>query len=389
MTRRWQGLIGLWLIGWTLTSCSQRPLEVTLQEGRELEEQGEYVAAMKYYQYLPDPWLREVCQHNLEYLYGDILDGMLAREQDADTAKTYYDLGEAYYDKARSLPDKKKVAPNHGFDTQSYFAERQAFFESHSLTALQEATQRRPDYREALKLAGLVYEEMEQPEEAIAVYQSLAETYSDSAEVCYRLGILLYNQGHTWEGLEYAERAAMLAPENPNPHFALGLLYAREGQPDYAISEFHQTLCYTPSYQAAYQKLAQVYLRQNNLIDAERVLRLGVEQNPDALQLGLFYNSLRSVLDAKEVEMAEEVYQQLSATTEAKSVADQEDEEASEISPRLQRRQLQLQLNIVKRQRSYILPCTDDAEDHPYFTRKIALLEEQIAQLDQEIRALQ
>ena len=127
----WHYLLFLWMFTGSLlvvSSCMERPPTVTLQRGRELEEQGNYTGALEHYQDMENPGFREICTNNLRYLYGDILDAMLAQQQEPETAEGYFALGNAYYEKARSIPESHDISPNMWFDSASYFSEQREQF---------------------------------------------------------------------------------------------------------------------------------------------------------------------------------------------------------------------------------------------------------------------
>jgi tetratricopeptide (TPR) repeat protein len=377
----------LCIFGCGLISCIYQSQEARLQDGRTLEEQGNYIGAMKHYQRMPNPGFREVCSNNLRLLYGDILAAMIAQRDNPNSAETHYALGKAYYEKARSIPAYQEIVPNQGFDSSTYFAGQQARFYAQSQTALESATQLRGNYQDALLLKGNVYEAAEKPEKAVPVYQQLVDLKTESPEAYYQLGKLLYDRGQIEDGLQLAQQAIDMDPDNLDAHFVLGILYAREEADDQAIAEFHQVLCHDLRHQEAYYKIAQLYLRQNNLIDAERVLRLGLTNNPESIHLAAFYASLKAVLDEKERAEAQRVSQQLaSATEEFQSVPDVTGQTSEKISPVLQLNQLRLNLNILKRQRPYVLLCAG-TEEHPYFNKQITLIQEKIEKLEQSVQS--
>jgi tetratricopeptide (TPR) repeat protein len=335
---------------------------------------------------MSDPGLRDVCEHNLRHLYGDILDAIKAQKESPNSAEAFYNLGKAYYEKALSIPDEYEVVPNQGFNTKTYFAEQQKQFHSQADTTLESATQLQPNYQEALLLKGNLYEETEQPEKAISVYQQIVDLEPESPEAFYRLGMLLHNQGQTEEGLELAKQAVDMEPENPDAHFTLGILYAREENDTQAATEFHQTLCSNPQYVDAYYRLAQLYLRQSNLVDAERVLLLGLKHNSEALRLSILYRSLKSILDDKAFDEFVSIYKQIFGQViddlAVGALADKE----FEPSPDLEIRYFQLSISILERRRPYILPCAD-IEEHPFFNRQITMLQGKIEELEQSIQS--
>lgn len=372
-------MLGLCGLGCSLISCGKPAQEATLRQGRALEEQGDYLAAFDYYQQMKNPGFRQICTSNLRYLYGDILDAMLAQKNTPDTPDVQYLLGKAYYEKAASLPQGLEITPNMDFDSQTYFSQRREYFQNQAMTALTTAAAMKSDYQEALLLQAALYEEGDAPEQAIPIYQRLLALQPESPRIASHLGQLLYRQGQTTEGLELAEQAVQYMPDNAEAHVILAGLYAEEGQESPAIQHFQYALCADPHDLETYYRLSQIFLYNGNLIDAERVLRLGFINNPDAVSLGLFYMALNSLLDGKAEDEAKQIIQQM----EGEAVQDQTGKiQMADENPWLQIRYLRLRMQLVQRQRPYWLPCSGE-EENPYFDSQLQMTERQITALEQ------
>lgn len=372
-------MLGLCVLGGSLISCGKPGQEATLMQGRALEEQGDYIGAFDHYQQMKNPGFRAICTSNLRYLYGDILDAMLEQKNTSDTPDIQYLLGKAYYEKAASLPQGKEITPNSDFDSYSYFSKQREYFQNQALTALTSATAMKSDYQEALLLQAALYEDGDAPEQAIPIYQRLLALQPNSARVCSHLGQLLYRQGQTIEGLELAEQAVQYAPDNAEACAILAGLYAEEGQEILAIQHFQHALCADPHDLETYYRLSQIFLYNGNLIDAERVLRLGYINNPDAVSLGLFYLALNSLLDGKAEDEAKEIVQEMAG----EAVKDQTGKiQMAGEDPGLQIRYLRLRMKLIQRQRPYRLPCSAE-EENPYFDSQLQMAERQITALEQ------
>jgi tetratricopeptide (TPR) repeat protein len=198
--------------------------------------------------------------------------------------------------------------------------------------------------------------------------------------------MLLHDQGQTEKGLELATQAITLGPDDPDAHYTLGILYAREENDEWAFAELHQTLCIDPHYMDAYYALSQLFLRQGNFLDAERILRLGFSKDPENLRLSLFYRSLKSVSDEKELDEFVTIYRALYGEVITRLALDALKDEDFEPNPALEIRYLRLIQNMMKREQPYMLPCADEKE-HPYFKRQIARIQEEIEELEQTIQA--
>ena len=379
-------LLSLFVIGLvsSVTSCIKRPGDVTLMEGRAFEEQGDYPGALEHYQKMSDPGFRQDCIHNLRYLYGDVLDALVAQQQEPASPYAAFDLGEAYYEKSLTVPQGKDVQQNSsGFDSATYFQERRKHFESQAMTALETATKLHPEYQDALLLQAQLAEKQDDPEKAIMIYQRLLDLKTESAVVLYRLSYLLYDRGQTKRAIELADQAAQEYPDDPNTHFVLGVLHAKGGDKAASLEAFHHTICADPHYIEAYYRIAQFFLSDRNPLDAERILLFGFLQNPDSLQLGLFYNSVQTLLDSLEEEEASSIVQDFEGEV-IKDTAGNID--MTEQSLGLQLRYQRLRLKLIQRLRPYRLPCTEE-EENRYFRHQIALMQERIESLEQQIAA--
>ena len=376
-------LLGLVIM--SMVSCAQEK-PATLQEGRALEEQGDYLGAMANYQKMRNPEFRDECLHNLRHLYGDILDAALAQKETPTSAAANYRLGQAYYAQARTFPEYADIIPNAGLDTAAFFAEQRARLQAQAQQALAAATQLQADYQDALLLQGNLYADRSEPDQAVTIYQQLVALRTEAPQAYYQLSVLLYARGQTQEGLELAKMAAATYPDNPDAQLVLGILAAQEGEDAQAVAAFQQTLCRDPRRAEVYDRIAQIYLRQNDFIDAERVFRLGVTNNPAARKLAIFYSALKSILDAQEQAEMQTVYKQIAQETGTAQTPTEAALKAKNLSPALQRLNLGLRLKLLKRQQPYALACAGAAEKS-YFTTEIARIQEKIANLPQASQA--
>jgi tetratricopeptide (TPR) repeat protein len=367
---------------WGIVSCVySTEQQVTLQEGRRLEKNDKFFQAETLYQNMPGTDIRDDSQHNLQHLYGNIMDAMRMQQQNPASAKAQYALGKAYYKKAQTIPKTSvDVSPNLWFDLESYFAERRSHFQGNAQQALETANQLQTDYEEALLLEGIVHEEMGQPEKALPNYRRLQELYPDTAVPVYRLGLLLYERGETGEAIRLVEQATSTYPDDPNTHYVLGVLYAREHRYEQAIKEFERVLCINANYSEPYYNIAQIYLAENNLIDAERVLRMGLITHPESFKLAGFYGSVKSILDAQDDVEARFIAQRTPTASEGVAELTGVSSQTSELSPALQIRQATLYRRVLQRQQPYTPHCAEQEEDI-YFSVQMAIFDEKIQSL--------
>jgi tetratricopeptide (TPR) repeat protein len=375
----------LCMIGGGLIACASRSQVGPIRQGRDLEEEGEYVRALKHYQQIGNPIVRQESTQNLHYLYGDILEALLALNT-GQNPEAYYTLGSAYYEKALSIPQAQEVIANPGFDTEAYFSKQRTQLQSQAISALETATQRQSDHKEALLLQAYIHEEREESEKAIRLYQQLLELNTQSADVLYRLAHLLYTRGQHEMGLKLAQEAVLRYPHHPKAHFVLGMVYEQEGQKEQAITAFQQAACSDPHSIEPYSRIAQLLLMHEQPVDAERVLRWGFSNNPESLQLSIFYHSLKSVLDRQELQELNAIYRALVGERSANLQIEALEGRDFGPSPALEIRHLQLQQIIVKRQKPYD-PACPGIEVNPYFDKQIARIQKKIEEIEPQLLA--
>lgn len=177
------------------------------------------------------------------------------------------------------------------------------------------------DVRANVNLANLLLAQG-QIDEAIALYRTALKTDPDHSVAHSSLGSALFQQGKSDEAISHFRAAVKVAPESVSAHLNLGIALRGVQQTDEAISEFEAALRLDPENQSAKNGMAEsladagavaagngqlevaaakfnqalelnpklvparfnlvrVYRLQNRLVDAERELRLLIEQQPE------------------------------------------------------------------------------------------------------------
>ena len=144
--------------------------------------------------------------------------------------------------------------------------------------------------------------------------------------------------------------------------------------------EFERVLCMNANYSEPYYHIAQLYLAENNLIDAERVVRMGLITHPDSHKLAGFYGSLKYILDAQDDAEARYIAQNTLADSEGFVAPTGDSPQTSTLSPSLQIRQLTLYRRVLQRQQPYSLHCAEEKEDL-YFNIQMQIFDEKIHNL--------
>ena len=383
-------MIGFILIG--LAACAKQKKTGPLLQGRTLEKEGEYLAALQHYEGMKNESFRQENIQNLYYLYGDILEALRAMNNDGASAEQYYQLGNAYYEKVQSIPETTATTPTAQLDLSNYFAQQREHFQGKALTALNTASDMQPSHQEALWLEGQLHEERGETDLAILAYQKMLESDSGSvgilsqqeenmagpdfatpaieqqnAKALARLGRLVYERGEHEQGIEFVKQAIFVDPQNAEAYFSLAEFYAQQGDSAHAIIQYEAALCADPAYIEAYYRIARMYLLRSEPIEAERVLKLGRLNNPEALHLGLFHSALKETLDRREQENASQIIERLEGDSTS---GDMETLDVSLQSYQVQLLYYNLRLQLLQRQRPYWLAC-GSIEEHPYFITQI------------------
>lgn len=365
MKRLWQSSLPCLLLMATLMGCARHKGPGPMLEGRELEKQGQYTAALSHYQKnIKDAEFRETCIHNLYYLYGDILNAMHAiNATPSPSAAQYYQLGQAYYDKAASYPDETAFLGNMTMDLQAYSLQERSRQQERALSAVNTAVGMQPNLADASLLQGILYEEQGEPDKAIGVYQQLLIHGFEQAQVYYRLAPLLYDRGETELALDVAQQGVAQFSADAQAHLVLGNLYAYEGRDEEAIDAYRRALCADPHLVEGYYRIVQYYFGHNQLIDVERVLKLAVANNQDSAPLSQFYLSVVAIVDKQHLETASQIFNEFNGDPGTENIMLLN---IAEQSPALQLQYYDLQMQLVQRQRPYRLPCEAEQEN-PYF----------------------
>jgi arylsulfatase A-like enzyme/tetratricopeptide (TPR) repeat protein len=110
-----------------------------------------------------------------------------------------------------------------------------------------------------------------------------------------QLGTYLAEAGHSAEAIEILRLAAAAEPDL-DAWNALGIAYARGGQPAQALTTFARSLEIDPGNAMTYENIGTVHLQAGRLADAKRAFERATASNPDSSQAhaGLAVVALKS-----------------------------------------------------------------------------------------------
>lgn len=134
---------------------------------------------------------------------------------------------------------------------------------------------------DALLLKANLAAQRGQLEPAAGYYRQLLSREPQNAEAHFGLGLVLFKDGKTIEGLASLEKAARLEPKNAVFVYRLGQVRLEAGQMDKGIQAIAQAITIQPRFLAPYLSLVQALVDQDRVVEASRVLREGLQAIPN------------------------------------------------------------------------------------------------------------
>ena len=165
-----------------------------------------------------------------------------------------------------------------------------------ALHALDDILDAQPDHPGALFLAGLVYLQDDQPDDAIEFLGRAAAVAPDSADVQLNL-VSAYRSAERFdEALPIAQRAVDTNPDNAPILNALGAVFFDLTRRDDAEEMFRQSIARDPSFYIAYANLARAQLESQHPADAimslEKAAKFGAPPEAVCRNLGIAYRDV-------------------------------------------------------------------------------------------------
>jgi tetratricopeptide (TPR) repeat protein len=147
--------------------------------------------------------------------------------------------------------------------------------------------------RDALRLLGGLYLQIDQPAQAEKYLEKAAQVYPDDAEIINNLGVALRNQGKISHAIPCYQRAVQIKPDYYQAFNNLGGALFETGQPVLAVTFYKKSLALNPCNPQAHYNLGNALRLLGFTTDAiaayEEALRLH-KAYPDALtNLGLAF----------------------------------------------------------------------------------------------------
>ncbi|HKJ24208.1 MAG TPA: tetratricopeptide repeat protein [Myxococcota bacterium] len=243
-----------------------------------------------------------------------VIEYKVALDVDPNSAEAHYGLSQAYLktNKLRQgyweLRETVRLDPSN-VDARLQFAQlsRLAGEFEESLAQADAIIALEPDHQTAYMLRGQALEGLDRPEEALAAYQKAREVAPDQGAAILLLANFLRNRGDR-AGAEPLFRELT----EKDPSFAAWIAWASflsedPSRLDEAEQAYRQALALADEDRKsmAYRTLASFYYRQDRPAEAEQVLKDGIAEHPDDLELiyllARFYRSQGRSAEADEM----------------------------------------------------------------------------------------
>ena len=160
------------------------------------------------------------------------------------------------------------VAESPGDASAHYLLGRTRFNENDyrgAIASFERALALRPKYVEAENNIGLAWRELNDIDKARVAFETAIEWQGAApadAQPFLNLGKLYGDQHQPAKAIEYLQRAAELAPDNPTVHEELSHVYAAEQDLPKARTELEKAIALAPNVSSLHYQLGQIYRKQ-------------------------------------------------------------------------------------------------------------------------------
>lgn len=153
-----------------------------------------------------------------------------------------------------------------------------ALAEQHYIQALK-FSKNDPKYQNNL---AALYISMERWDQAIVYFQKASANllFMHSELALMGKGYAYYRKGDYPAALQAYREAEMISPRLAVLHFHVGETYVALGQNDLAIASYEKALLFVPAYSEARYQLAVLFLKEQRMDDAKRLLTMIVAEDP-------------------------------------------------------------------------------------------------------------
>lgn len=125
------------------------------------------------------------------------------------------------------------------------------------------------------------FEQVENPNAAIAQYQQIVRAEPENVEAYMQLGQAFTETGQPQAAIAAFQEAAQLDPDRAEVHFQLGQLYQQQEQALKAIAAYRQVTRLDRENASVYFNLGIIYKNQRNFNDAATAFNQALQLDPD------------------------------------------------------------------------------------------------------------
>ncbi len=146
---------------------------------------------------------------------------------------------------------------------------------------LEKALRLEPRNAKAQYELGVVYLELDEPEKALGLFQSVLRLPDPPDDVYDGIAKIYRQQGQEQEAFTVIQNAATQKPKSPQLQYYLGNAYRRQQNNARAIEAYQRTINLDPNYADARFNLGMIYLAKRQLQDAALQFEVVVQLRPD------------------------------------------------------------------------------------------------------------
>ena len=146
---------------------------------------------------------------------------------------------------------------------------------------------------------------------AIAYAEDILSRFPESAETCAMLADMHYECGEVEDAAKYLEKGLALNNRHAGMNYINGVLAKQQGNLDLAVHSFVTTIQQDAACVDAYKLLSEVHLRRREYDEAAKVMKQGIDANPQALSLLL--DASKIFKDSKDYAEAENMLRKAAA----------------------------------------------------------------------------
>jgi len=139
----------------------------------------------------------------------------------------------------------------------------------------------KPDYFDALYVAGIIAEQTGRPQEAVELLSKAIAVNPGMADAHYNRGVALGAIGRAAEALESYERAIALRPDYADAYFNRGVALAELDRHSEAVESYDRAIALKPDYAEAYNNRGIALSRLQRYVEALASYESAIAHKPD------------------------------------------------------------------------------------------------------------